>query len=810
MWAQAPSSPFRSNPGSKLVAVLGPTNTGKTHRAIERMLEHPTGMLGLPLRLLAREVYDRVTREVGERAVALVTGEEKRLGQQPRYWVCTVEAMPVQHEVDFLAIDEIQLAAHPTRGHVFTDRLLHSRGRCETWFLGADTIRPLLRVLIPTATFESHARLSLLRGRGQAKLGTLPARSAVVAFSVPEVYGLAERLRHRRGGAAVVLGALSPRARNAQVALYEAREVDYLVATDAIGMGLNLGIRHVAFSGLRKFDGKEERRLAPAEMAQIAGRAGRHREDGSFGTLSPLEALSQGLSRAIEEHRFEPVRRLTWRNSDLCTASVAELIESLRLPPRRDVFAPLMQGVDLEALERLEHDPDVRRRSRGDAAVALLWQVCQIPDYRQWLPDLHAQLVKDIFLQLSEGGRVGDDWLSQQIAPLDDPSGDVDTLTARIASIRTWTYVSSHTAWVGDDAHWMQRTREIEDRLSDALHERLVERFVTRRRTTVEVSARGAAAPLADKSESTTPFQALERLRDRLFEAAPMAVSVERRIDDLIAAPHGHFHVDASGQVFAGDECLGLLVRGASLLRPELELSRTLELDGGQRLRLSRRLLAWSRDLVHEVVGSLSRDPPEPWSPAARGLLYQLEQGLGSLPRSAAKAQLAELTAADRRNLTALGVCLGHHSVYSRDALKPRQRLIRLALTQACEPVAAPLLPALSTRVSFVVPPGLPAHWLSRVGFSVVGQRAVRADLLERVSVELDALACTGPFQLPPSLAQWLGCSIEDASELSVRLGYQRDAQGAFHPPRRHRGRHRKARRASRARNRAAKPVKPN
>src|SRR5262245_26898086 len=347
MRAQAPK------PNSKLVAVLGPTNTGKTHRAIEHMLEHRTGMLGLPLRLLAREVYDRLTREIGEQAVALVTGEEKRLGQRPRYWVCTVEAMPVQHEVDFLAVDEIQLAAHPTRGHVFTDRLLNSRGRSETWFLGADTIRPLLRALIPTAMFESHARRSTLRARGQAKLGTLPARSAVVAFSVPEVYELAERLRHRRGGAAVVLGALSPRARNAQVALYEAREVDYLVATDAIGMGLNLGIRHVAFASVRKFDGREERELSAAELAQVAGRAGRHLENGSFGTLAPLPALPAGLQRNIAEHRFESVQHLTWRNSNLSFDGLSELLSSLQEAPRRDCFRRLAPASDLDALERV-------------------------------------------------------------------------------------------------------------------------------------------------------------------------------------------------------------------------------------------------------------------------------------------------------------------------------------------------------------------------------------------------------------------------------------------------------------------------
>jgi len=438
-----------SQPHSRLVALLGPTNTGKTHRAIQRMLEHPSGMLGLPLRLLAREVYDRLTREIGEQQVALVTGEEKRTGRRARYWICTVEAMPLSQEVDFLAVDEIQLCAHARRGHIFTDRLLHARGRVETWFLGAATMRSLVSALLPTARIESQPRLSRLEARGQSSLGSLPARSAVVAFSVPEVYALAERVRQRRGGAALVLGAFSPRARNAQVALYEAHEVDYLVATDAIGMGLNLGIRHVAFASVRKFDGRDERPLSAAELAQVAGRAGRHLENGSFGTLAPLPALPAGLQRCIAEHRFESVQHLSWRNSDLSLESLRELLDSLRAPPRinfgrRDTLRRQAPASDLEALERLAEDPEVKSRARGAAHVELLWQACQIPNYRRWLPELHAQLVKQVFLQLSGSCAALDpDWLAASLRPLDDPTGNIDTLTARISSLRTWSRSSA-------------------------------------------------------------------------------------------------------------------------------------------------------------------------------------------------------------------------------------------------------------------------------------------------------------------------------------------------------------------------------
>jgi ATP-dependent RNA helicase SUPV3L1/SUV3 len=776
-----------AKPYSKLTAVLGPTNTGKTHRAIIRMLEHPSGMLGLPLRLLAREVYDRVTREVGEQAVALITGEEKRIGRRARYWVCTVEAMPLSQEVDFLAVDEVQLAAHPQRGHVFTDRLLSARGRVETWFLGAETIRPLIQRLVPTASIETHPRLSTLRARGQSRLGALPSRSAVVAFNVAEVYRVAEQLRHRRGGAAVVHGGLSPRARNAQVALYEAQEVDYLVATDAIGMGLNLNIRHVAFASLRKFDGREERDLGAAELGQIAGRAGRHLEDGTFGTLAPLPALPEGLRRSIEEHRFERIESLRWRNSDLCMDGVTELLESLHTLPVQRHFTRTASASDVDVLERLERDPSVMHRARGEANVRLLWQTCQIPDYRQWLPELHAELVKDIFLQLS-GSRsaIDEDWLASSVRPLDDTSGDVDALTARLAAVRTWTYLSNHSSWVPNVRHWVERTRELEDRLSDALHDRLIERFVSRRRPGVEV-----AAPLRERATSDTsvpiesPFAALRALREQM-EGPALGPSVERWIEDLVAAPHQRFRLDAEGRVFDDGRCLGHLTGGATLLRPEFKL--TCEgLGSGQRLRLSRRLLAWARDLVQEVVGVFSEAQHRELSAAGRGLVYQLEQNLGSLPARGASQQISALTPADRDVLHELGVRHGRELTFAPSSLSPRQRLVRLVLTRAFAPRGSAILPALLSRVSFERPPALDAEWLSRVGFVVLGPRAVRIDVADRVRAELDRVARSGPFSLPKQLSQWLGCVGQDVPVLVAELGFRRGQDGLFRSIRRHR-----------------------
>lgn len=777
-------------PHSKLVALLGPTNTGKTYRAIRRMLEHPSGMLGLPLRLLAREVYDGLTREIGEQRVALVTGEEKRVGRHARYWICTVEAMPLSEEVDFLAVDEVQLAAHPRRGHVFTDRLLHARGRVETWFLGAGTMRPLITRLLPTASIETHRRLSMLEPRGQSTLGNLPARSALVAFSVPEVYRLAERVRRRRGGAAVVLGALSPRARNAQVALYEAREVDYLVATDAIGMGLNLGIRHVAFAGIHKFDGRDERLLLPAELAQIAGRAGRHLENGSFGTLAPVPALPAGLQRSIAEHRFESVQQLTWRNSDLSLDSLPALIDSLHAPAPRHYFKRVAQSADADALLRLAEDPEVRRRAHGGSAVELLWQACQIPNYRRWMPELHAEVVKDVFLQLSgRSGALDPDWLSHALQPLDNVNGDVDTLTARIATLRTFTYLAHHHAWTRDVEHWASRTRDVEDRLSDALHERLVERFVARRRHSVEffVEPRAADAK-SSAATASNPFLALGGLREKLLDVSP-SISPERWLEDLVQAPHERFRLDADGYIYAAEQRLGRLARGASLLRPEVR-TQVAGLSAGQQLRLSRRLLAWSRDLLQELIGALHDEPAPPWSPAGRGLVYQLEQNLGSLQPERASAQLQALSASDRMAFEERGVRLGRLVIYVRGSFQPGPHLIRIALVRAFSERSPTEFNALLER------PSLPNANVSldlgsttQAGFIALGPLRVRADVADRVSSRLRRTARRGPFELPFELTEWLGCDPTELAAVLGALGYRPDARGMFRPARRRRRR---------------------
>jgi ATP-dependent RNA helicase SUPV3L1/SUV3 len=799
VWAPAPDSCYLPAMdglppagGFGITAALGPTNTGKTHRAIERMLEHRSGMIGLPLRLLAREVYDRVTSRIGEARVALVTGEEKRVPPRPDYWVCTVESMPVEREVDFVAVDEIQLAASHQRGHVFTDRLLHARGVRETWFMGADTIRPIVEQLVPTAQIHRHPRLSQLRAAGSLSLGALRPRTAIVAFSANEVYEIAERLRQRRGGAAVVLGALSPRTRNAQVALYQAGEVDYLVATDAIGMGLNLDVDTIAFASLRKYDGHERRELEPAELAQIAGRAGRNEHDGQFCTLAPLPAFPARLIDAIETHRFDPLTRAVWRTtpSELDFCSIDTLLASLRQKPPRKLLELVRKAEDFDALVQLAAREEIRGLARGREAVELLWHVCQIPDFRKLLLDGHVDLLADIYRQLvSARGRLDPEWMARRIDRLDDIEGDIHVLMTRIAFVRTWTYVSNHRAWIVDAEHWQERTRRIEDRLSDALHERLVARFVEResRRPPTRGPARGGQsmrakavgvgrqAAIDRAAVAAGPFAKLLDIETAEPAVGPGSRNDDAWVQELVDAAHERFRVDDLGRILDGDMLLGQLVRGVDLLRPEvaLRLDEVDSLGAGARSRLQRRLVAWARDLVGQLLAPLRQDAVAQLSSDARGLVYQLEQGLGTIHRSSAEAQLRRLVRRDRALLHSFGVEIGARLIWLPKLLRGPAPRIRAILIDAALPrgvhIEIPRPGAVALRPNPDIDPGA----YTALGYPVFGTRALRADIVERLHAELTRLrdaADNDEFEPPGELAALAGVRRDELPELVKAL----------------------------------------
>ncbi|MBW2525129.1 MAG: helicase [Deltaproteobacteria bacterium] len=772
---------------STITALLGPTNTGKTHRAVQRMLEHRTGMIGLPLRLLAREVYDRVTLRIGENRVALVTGEEKRLPANPQYWVCTVEAMPVGRAVDFLAVDEIQLGAHRQRGHVFTDRILNARGLEETWLLGSDTMRPLLEQLVPTATVRSHPRLSTLRFSESQRLAALPPRSAIIAFSATEVYELADRVRRRRGGAAVVLGALSPRARNAQVAMFQAGEVDCLVATDAIGMGLNLDIDHVAFADLSKFDGRRRRALHPAELGQIAGRAGRHHRNGTFSTLAPLE-LAPSVALAVETQRFRPVRRLVWRNADLDFSSTDELVASLKQRPSRRCLQLVDRADDFGVLLRLLARPDIQDRARDPESLRLLWQVCQVPDFRKVLVEHHAPLLGEIFVQLSgPTGRLGRSWVAERVERLDNVSGSIEELMMRMESVRIWAYVSHQGGWLADAEAWQERTQEVEDRLSQALHERLVERFVesrtrgARHRTGGKRGRRPPQEPIGEVAPAgASPFHKLLELELALRPSVDPEPPGSRWVDQLVEARHDQFEVDGEGRVSfrprreaEGDaEPVAQLVRGGDLLHPALRLVLERDTGAGTRARIERRLLAFVRDLVDETVAPLHDPKVRSLSAAARGLVYQLEQGLGTAWAAAAQAQIADLSTDDRGLLAALGVELGSLLLYLPAGLKPRAVERRVALCSAFHGRAVSAAAPAASTVSMPRRPRVPSAVYLAMGYPLLGARAVRADVAERARARLMESAGRGPFSLPKEAPSWLGCSRRQMPAVVRALGF--------------------------------------
>src|SRR5579864_892452 len=635
----------------RVKAVLGPTNTGKTHLAIERMLAHASGIIGFPLRLLARENYDRMVAHKGARYVALITGEEKIVPPDARWFSCTVEAMPLDRDAEFVAVDEIQLCADPDRGHIFTDRLLHARGLVETMFLGAETIRPLLRRLVPQAMVETRPRMSQLTYAGPVKLTKLPPRSAVVAFSAAEVYAIAELIRRRRGGCAVVMGRLSPRTRNAQVALYQDKEVDFLVATDAIGMGLNMDVDHVAFASLGKFDGHRPRRLTPAEVAQIAGRAGRGMRDGTFGTAGQCPPLGDEVAAAVEAHSFDPLEQLCWRNSDLDFSHVDALLDTLMVPPPRPGLVKGNDAADFETLAALARDPDIRRMAEGRRMVGKLWEACQIPDFRKLADDTHTRLCARVFGHIAKDGRLPTDWLASQIGMLARADGDIDTLMQRLAGVRVWSYVAARADWVQDSPHWQGRAREVEDLLSDALHERLTARFVDRRAAHLmrrleagdtqellsAVTRRGDVIveghpvgriggfaffpdPSAEGDEKKLVLRAARRA---LREEMP------RRVGTLEAAPDAAFTLNVDFTITWDDVAVARLRRGTSALRPRVQVLDSEFLDGAQRERLRIRLQQFVDDRIAHDLGPLRRAADMAASqPGFRGMLHRLTEAL--------------------------------------------------------------------------------------------------------------------------------------------------------------------------------------
>lgn len=788
-------SPERGR-GKGVTAVLGPTNTGKTHLAIERMLGHDSGMIGLPLRLLAREVYDKVCAKAGPASAALITGEEKILPANPRYYVCTVEAMPRDLDVAFLAVDEIQLAADPERGHVFTRQLLQARGESETLLLGAATMKDAVCDLLPGANIISRPRLSKLTYAGQKKVSRLPRRSAIVTFTANDVYAIAELVRRQRGGAAVVLGALSPKTRNAQVALYQNGDVDFLIATDAIGMGLNLDVDHVAFASLHKFDGRQRRELTNAEIGQVAGRAGRHTSDGTFGVTASVPPFDQARVAALENHEFEPIRLLQWRNGNLDFSSIERLQESLRARPTEKRLTRGGMVDDVIALENVCKDERIRGLATAPAAIRRLWDVCQIPDYRKISAIDHAELIIDVYNHLmSEDGLIAEDWFAEQVRHADNTEGDIDTLANRISHIRTWTFVSHRSDWLADPSHWQERARAIEDKLSDALHERLTQRFVDRRTSILirrlrdkdalnaEIEADGAVhveRHFVGRLEGLhftpdTRAAGVHGKAARHAAAKVMAEELSDRVNRLAEAADEAFELTRTGEIVWEGAAVARIEPGETPLKPTLAVIADEHLSAPDKERTENRLSDWLKAIVAERLQPLvALNEANDVTGLSRGVAFRLVEGLGALKREDVADDIRQLDQEARGQLRRYGVRFGAFNIFMPALLKPAPSDLILILwslhhgsKHGIETATLPEPPR-EGLTSAHADPNLPEAFYRAAGFHFCGQRVVRFDMLERLADMIRPLVAWRKSRPEPKAEEKTESPATDGSDAGV------------------------------------------
>ncbi|RFB74976.1 helicase-related protein [Methylovirgula sp. 4M-Z18] len=815
----APRSLKPADRSLTVTAILGPTNTGKTHYAIERLLAHSSGIIGLPLRLLAREVYNRVVARVGAERVALITGEEKIKPRNPSYWIATVEAMPRDLDVAFLAIDEVQLGADLDRGHVFTDRVLNRRGREETLLIGSGTMERVLRELIPGVNIISRPRLSTLSFAGDRKLSRLPSRSGIVAFSAEDVYAIAEFIRRQRGGAAVVLGALSPRTRNAQVDMFQNGDVDYIVATDAIGMGLNLDVDHIAFASDRKFDGWQFRRLNPAEFGQIAGRAGRHLRDGTFGTTGRCPPFDEELIERLENHEFDPVSLLQWRNADLDFSTLEGLQASLdRLPSELGLTrAPL--GTDVLILDIAARDEQIKRIAATRADVQRLWEACQIPDYRKVSPSAHAELTMAIFHYIVRAGRIPDDWFARNLDLNDRVDGDIDSLSNRIAQVRTFTYIANRPDWLRDPEHWQGVARQVEDRLSDALHERLTQRFVDRRLSVLRRRLRENAmleAEITSTGDVLVEGQHVGGLQGFRFTPDPQAAGeaaktlnaaalkalaseIEARANRLHEAVDDAFALAMDGTIRWLGEPVAKISASDKILAPQVRVLADEHLSGALLEQVQKRLDLWLAQHVKKLLGPLfDLETGEGLEGMARGIAFLTAESLGVLDRARIADEVKGLSQDARAALRKLGLRFGAYHIYLPQLLKPAPRSLAAQLWTLKhggleEAKGFDEVPHMAStgRTSFPANKEVPATLYRVAGFRLCGERAVRVDILERLADlirpainyrpgvtpgEPPAGTADGDgFVVTVGMTSLAGCSGEDFASILRSLGYAPD-----------------------------------
>ncbi len=798
------------NKNIKVKALLGPTNTGKTFYAMERMLSYSSGIIGFPLRLLARENYDKAVLEVGKSKVALVTGEEKIIPPNAKYFCCTVESMPLDRTFSFVAIDEIQLAADPDRGHIFTDRIINTRGTEETVLLGAETIKPLLQKILPNCSIEIRPRLSVLSYVGVKKLTRLKPRSAIVAFSIPEVYKIAELIRTKKGGAAIVMGALSPRTRNAQVDLYQNGQVDYLIATDAIGMGLNMDIDHVAFASNTKFDGKIPRYLNPPEIAQIAGRAGRHSRNGSFGVVEDDLKFDEETIEQIENHCFFPLKNIWWRNSELNFDSLKGLVSSLEAYPPFNFMRRKVGALDSLCLNHLSGISSIQNKINNKEALILLWEVCQIPDFSNSLSGVHFSLLEKTFELLLAYGKLDNEWIKSQLNRLNRFDGEIDTLLNRISNIRTWTYITNRQQWIDNSECWQNEAKIIEDKLSDELHNRLTQRFVDKRivilnktlkehinleaiiRLDGKVIVEGEEVGLLKGFEFIPTLSQGEKAGPILSAARKiLPKEIERRVRELLMSDNAAFKFDDDASILWQNNKVAKLTNGETLYSPKIIIINSEFLSEEQIKQIEIRIndaveknieniLSEAINLknpilnAEQITNDNEKELSESFSGKALGITYQVYEGLGSAQTKNLSMTTTNLSEADKRNLARLGLRLGVETIYLPNLLKPAAIKLRALLWSVHnQDFPKDAFPP-DGRVSIRISSNVKREFYRAMGFVPLGNLALRADIAERLSALIRIEARSGQFRINEAMLSIAGATKIQIEEILYDLGYSK------------------------------------
>jgi ATP-dependent RNA helicase SUPV3L1/SUV3 len=780
----------------KIVALLGPTNTGKTHVAIEKMLEFDSGIFGLPLRLLAREVYDKCVSKIGRDKVALITGEEKIIPTTANYFICTVESMPKNKNVDFVAIDEIQMCADKERGHIFTERMLETRGAKLTMFLGSQVMAKIIEELVNNVEFEKKDRYSKLSYSGIKKISRLDRKVAIIAFSIEEVYAIAELVRRQKGGAAVIMGSLSPKTRNSQVGLYQSGDVDYLIATDAIGMGLNMDINEIYFSNLKKFDGKKTRRLNLIEMSQIAGRAGRYKNDGGFGTTGDCETLNSDEIEKIEKHNLPDTRTIYWRNSKLNFKNPDSLISSLELKPSHKSLLRTNDSLDESVLRFF-----LKKGANNiiyHKNLELLWECCQIPDFEKKAYGQHINVIDKVFQFLStRKKRIPSTFMKEQLKGLEKEHGNVDLLSHRLSNVRTWSYVANKKNWVENSDYWVQLTKNIEDKLSDKLHDELTKSFIDKK---ISILSRSLKQDLVLNTEINNDNkiyidgQLIGELKGLKFlievtsktldtdiksikKAARKGVEKElvKRVDKILN--EAEIEVSRDSKIIWKNNPIARLKKGSDYLNPDIDIIADDSLNEDSKAKLHIFLSKWLSSYINEILGDLIKLTKHKLSNQyLRGLLFQLYENNGVVKRSEVDKIVKSIPAEERKKLWGMGVKIGRYHIYLPRMLKPKAVEFRIGLWKIFYNLSDKnKIP--KSGLNFLLGTSLDKNFLLLCGFEKFGEFFVRIDILEKLFLKIIDNTKEKKFKINAEMMNLLGCSKDNFYKLMTYMNYKKDKE---------------------------------